>query len=286
MLNKIKYYIIGPRHNWEIGRSTFIVVGAFLSLFFLSLILIPIYQYFVHEFTSASLQKGYEIQKSTTQKLESNLDQLKQKIIALQLELEEKNSSLENLQTLQKSDNQAQQATQEKVFNYQLELNNLLTAIKNKDSQIENLKDQQKKYSQQIQSLSVNISKLEKQLKNLPSKKPDAISSLLTENSRKLLAIDQFQINKNKNKFSIRFNLRNLSDQPQSGFISIVPLHKEELNQTIVFNRQKALPFSTKIFYPITTEFEQRPERPFAGVRVIVWDKNEKDRLNQNFLIK
>jgi len=286
MLNKIKYYIIGPRRNWEIDQSTFIVVSALLATIFFVLLFVPISQYFLHEATSASLQKTYETQKSTTEKLETNLEQLQQKILALQKKLDEKNTSLANLKTIQKSDTQAQLATKEKVFNYQLEANNLLTGIKKKDSQIKKLEAQQKKYSQQIQSLSAHISNLEKLFKEKPTQKTTDIASLLPKNNQTSLLIDQFQIRSDKNIIAVNFKLRNTGDKTQSGYVSIAPILKEQLNKKLGFNNSDTLSFLIRRFRPFSQEFEKSPNLSFVAIRVTVWDRNKKNLLNQNFLIE
>ncbi len=286
MLNKIKYYIIGPRRNWEIDRSTFMVGGALLSIILFALIFAPIYQYFIHEFTSASLEKAYETQKSTTQKLETNLEQLQQNLLALQKELDDKNTSLGNLQTIQTLDTKAQLATKEKVFNYQLETNNLLTNIKKKDAQIKELKEQQNKSTEQIQSLSAHISNLEKLLKEPPTKKVTDISSSLPKNNQTPLIIDQFQINSDENMISVRFNLRNTGNKAQSGYVSITPLLKEQLNKKLIFNNRDTLSFLIKRFRLFSKEFEKSEPLSFAAIRIIVWDRNKKNLLNQNFLIE
>lgn len=281
-MNNIKYYIVGPRNNWKISRSTFIVLGLLFFAIFFSLIIFPTYQYLTSDYTIRVLEENLAVGKSTTQKLENNLGTLQKRIATLQKELDEKTISLENLQTNQKTDTQAQLASQEKVLKYQLEIKNLLSALKNKNAQLATLKGKQKKQNQQIQSLSTQLRNLETKF----HKNASANASTSFQKTVQALSLEQFQTNLQQDNISVRFNLRNTGNTIQAGYISTIPLLPEQLDKKILFNSKHTISFSIKQFRSFSQEFKVPNNRTYSAIRVIVWNKNKNELLNQNFLIQ
>ena len=279
-MNKVKYHIIGPRGHWEIKRTAVIQTGVSITVIYLALFILTVYQFLIHENITAALHNTHETENSFTQKLEENSAQLQQQISRLQKELQETSDSLTTLQTTQHSNSQTQLGIREKIFEYQLEINDLNFMVKNSDIQVKTLENQQQEYLQDTQSLSRQLQDLEKQLNKVSSAAGD-----FSGNENKSFFIAQTQIKSDKNSFAVRFNLRSTHKEAQSGFVSILPLTAERLNQEIEFDSKTALPFSIKHFLPFSKRLEKPKQSSFTAIRIIIWDKNNKIVFNQNFHI-
>ena len=279
-MSKVKYYIIGPQHHWEINRTAVIQMGVSVAVVFLALIILPFYQFFIHENITTALDDAHEIQNSLSQKLAVNSSQLQQQVFALQKELHETSDSLTTLQTTQHTNSQTQLGFQEKIFEYQLEINDLNLMIKNKDLQIKTLEDQQQKYLQDAQSLSEQLQELESQLNKYSS-----TSATSSNNTDRAVFVDQLQIASDKNNFTVRFNLRNNTTEALNGYVRILPLTAEQLNQKIKFDSKNTIPFSIIRFLPFSKILQKPKQDSYIAVRIIVWEENKTILFNQNFLI-
>ena len=279
-MGKVKYYVISPRHHWEISSTSLVQTGILIAVVFLALVILPFYQFIIHENITSSLDDAHEIQNSFSQKLAVNSAQLQQQISALQKELLETSDSLTRLQTTQQSNSQTQLGKQEKFFEYQLEINDLNLIIKNKDIQIKTLENQQQKYLQDVQSLSAQLQELEKQLNEHSPSTADSVA-----NKDKTVFADQLRIESKMNNFTVRFNLRNNKNEAMRGFMSIIPLAADQLNREILFDPKNTIPFSINRFLPITKILEKPKQISYSAIRILVWDENKTSLFNQNFLI-
>ena len=279
-MGKVEYYVISPRHHWEISSTSLVQTGILITMVFLALVILPFYQFIIHENITSSLDDAHEIQNSFSQKLAVNSAQLQQQISALQKELQETSDSLTRLQTTQQSNSQTQLGKQEKFFEYQLEINDLNLIIKNKDIQIKTLENQQQKYLQDVQSLSAQLQELEKQLNEHSPSTADSVA-----NKDKTVFADQLRIESKMNNFTVRFNLRNNKNEAMRGFMSIIPLAADQLNRKILFDPKNTIPFSINRFLPITKILEKPKQISYSAIRILVWDENKTSLFNQNFLI-
>ena len=279
-MGKVEYYVISPRHHWEISSTSLVQTGILITVVFLALVILPFYQFIIHENITSSLDDAHEIQNSFSQKLAVNSAQLQQQISALQKELQETSDSLTRLQTTQQSNSQTQLGKQEKFFEYQLEINDLNLIIKNKDIQIKTLENQQQKYLQDVQSLSAQLQELEKQLNEHSPSTADSVA-----NKDKTVFADQLRIESKMNNFTVRFNLRNNKNEAMRGFMSIIPLAADQLNREILFDPKNTIPFSINRFLPITKILEKPKQISYSAIRILVWDENKTRLFNQNFLI-
>lgn len=282
MTRKIKYHIIGPRNNWVITKTTIVTLGILLSTAFFFVIGLSIYQYLHHEREIKKLQQSHEKETSLTKRFENNIERLEKEISSLQEKLNEKKQLLTNLQTAEKVGTQKQIASEEKISNYLLQINELQKTLKKKNSLINNLKNQQKNNTQKIISLSSQIKDLQQHLQKLSSKDD---SYLPIEINEQPLIIDQLQISSSDITVFVQFNLKNTSQEVQSGHVSIIPLSKDQLNQEIEFGEFRTFPFLIKRFRPFSKEFEQQDNLPFTAIRIIVWDQNKNTLLNENYFI-
>ena len=279
-MGKVKYYVISPQNHWEISSTSLVQTGILIVLVFLALVILPFYQFIIHENKTSALDDAYEIQNSFSQELAANSAQLQQQISALQKELQETSDSLTTLQTTQQSNSQTQLGKQEKFFEYQLEINDLNLIVKNKDIQIKTLETQQQKYLQDVQSLSAQLQELEKQLNK---HSPSAAASVA--NKDKTVFADQLQIESKTNNFTVRFNLRNNKNEAVRGFVSIFPLTADQLNREIMFDPKNTIPFSINRFLPVTEILEKPKQISYSAIRILVWDENKTSLFNQNFQI-
>ncbi len=279
-MGKVKYYVISPQNHWEISSTSLVQTGILIVLVFLALVILPFYQFIIHENKTSALDDAHEIQNSFSQELAANSAQLQQQISALQKELQETSDSLTTLQTTQQSNSQTQLGKQEKFFEYQLEINDLNLIVKNKDIQIKTLETQQQKYLQDVQSLSAQLQELEKQLNK---HSPSAAASVA--NKDKTVFADQLQIESKTNNFTVRFNLRNNKNEAVRGFVSIFPLTADQLNREIMFDPKNTIPFSINRFLPVTEILEKPKQISYSAIRILVWDENKTSLFNQNFQI-
>ena len=279
-MGKVKYFVISPRHHWEISSTALVQTGILIVVVYFALVILPFYQFIIHENKTSALEDAHEIQNSFSQKHAANSAQLQQQISALQKELQETSDSLTTLQTTQQSDSQTQLGKQEKFFEYRLEINDLNLIIKNKDIQIKTLENQQQKYLQDIQSLSAQLQELEKQL----NKHSPSASASVAKTDQTIFA-DQLHIESKMNNITVRFNLRNNENEAMKGFVSIFPLTADQLNRAITFDPKNTIPFSIHRFLPVTKILEKPKQISYSAIRILVWDENKTSLFNQNFQI-
>ena len=292
VVTKETFYFVGPKTNWKFSRDQLVALAIFSVGIFLAIIGITTYQHFFYQSLFAKLQQQIKEQSIKNQELERNSKELEQQHIVFEQQIDQKKFLLSLAQKVSPSDKQKDATLQEKEETFLKEILAKKKILEDQTAQIENLKSQSRQSLRKVRFLKKKAQDLEKQLEaqkeQLPERPttvpPTTIPSRLVQPVG--LMIDQFIMTAKDNSISIQFNLRNISDEVHSGYIMILALREEELDQTILLDPDTTETFTIRRFRSFSKDFVQTPTTPYIAISLIVWDRNHKKLLEQHYPVE
>ena len=286
------YYFVGPKTNWKFRPKKLIVLGGVFAGIGITIIGFSIYQHFSSQSLIASLEQQEQQQQSLNQELEHNLKTLEEEHIGLEQQIDQKEFLLSLAQKNVPSDSEEDVSLREKenellqtIAEKKQEFDTKTTTLDERQGQFKEMLSKIRFLSQKREELAEQLQVRINQRKKPPSTPPPTtIPTLIIQPVS--LTIDQFQMRSLEDTISLQFNLKNIGDEVQRGFIMIAALHEEELGQEIVFDADKTLKFTIRRFRTFTKEFVQSQPAPYLAIALVVWDRKHHKLLEAHYPIE
>lgn len=286
------FYFVSPKTNWKFNRNQFIVLGCLLVGLFITILALSIYQHFSYQSLFTNLHQQEKKQRSVNQELQQNLKVFEQQHIVLKQQIDQKDFLLSLVQKDSSIDKEKEETLREKETEFLQTIADKQKELATKSTTLDELQSQFKQSLRRIRFLSNINEELEKQWQNRKKQiqetptsiPPPTIPSVIIQPLR--VIIDQFQMSPKEDSVSIQFNLKNISNEVQTGFILIHALQEEELGQEILFDTDKAMTFTIRRFRRFTQDFVQPQTHPYLAIALVVWDRSYQKLLEEHYPIE
>lgn len=281
---KEMFYLVGPKFSWKFSRNLLKGGGIFAGVVFFSLIIGSIYQYFFYQSLFQEINEQQTQQTAQTQGLGQQIQELEQKHVTLEQQIDQKNFLL----SMTKQPDLVKQQDG-KIFRQQeseklRQIADLKKERDRKTKQVALLQEEEKKADKKIEVLFEQIAKLTRDLQKQPSVSSSSIPSFQAKSFD--LIIDQFRFTANNQALAVQFNLRNIGNTPRSGRIMVRALRDNEANQSIPFELEETVTFRIRRFRAFTRDFVQSRENPYTAIRMIAWDTKRNKVLEEHYPIQ
>ena len=277
-------YIVGPKKNWELRGGHLKAIVAFVGVVFFAMAALSAYLYIAQEYKVGNLRQLNHEEQLKAEKLQETLNQLETKYEAELEELRDKLAGQNNPFTDTNVENSTIAPVQKQFKELQQQLKKKIALIDDLEKQNEQYLEQINTLTQQINDLRKENGELESSAEIITSKKPP-ISPVLVylEGDKSPVRVDQFQFEENSDKLSIQFNLNNVTEEVQSGYIRINPLKADKKTSEIAFNSGQVSSFSIRRFRGFSKTFEKIPDIANHVIRITVWNRNNEKLLDQYY---
>ena len=270
-------YIVGPKGGWEFHSRHLNGVLGLIGMVLLTLIGGSVYLYFFHQFQIEELQQRNREEKLKTKKLEETLHQVEERYITqLNLNAGQRGAIIKTISSDIAEEKGALKTELEKKLKDQSEL-------------ILELEEKNRELTQKISELSQKMLQPEKSVN--PPEIQEQLSaaspiSIFAENGV-LVSIEQFRYGVQGTSLTVQLHLKNLSEDAQSGYISILPIYEKQPAAQASFNSLYSEEFSSiKRFRKFIKKTDFESGHFFKAVRVTVWTRSRSLLLDQYYPIQ
>lgn len=311
-------HILGMRRNWRLNQwHVFALISAIGTIIFL-MVGLGFYSILKHlelnQLQDSLLNQKREISQ-LQQQLESMQNEFSAKIKILEQSLSEKSTLLQSLQSQVENGHGAGLSGQTDTPQIPIVIRNRLISqeklIKQKNNELQHLSSQVSQQESQLSSVSVELSQtrsrlveLNKIVGDLKTQVEESEDSLGTEEKlneiyllrpfenlasikdANVLAIEKLQFTGNQDSLKVQFNLKNVSNTTQTGFLRMVPGFADLDDKPLEFNLSQSTTFHIRRFRPFNLKYNLVDNQDFTRFRIMVWNNNKEVILDKLYRIE